>query len=176
MFVNITGNVSAGLITTMVEVLRGTSALVKDPAPGIVYKNINIWVGTSGFAVPKNIKEADITFRIENSWLDNNSVLRNEVKLLKWDGSKWITLETSEKMRDSMHTYFEAKTDSFSQFAIASIKVVPSAAPSEATLNATPPKPTTETPGAPIPTPKSPGFEAILAAFGIIIALVHQRR
>lgn len=45
--VNITGNISAGEVTTMVEVLRNTSILVKNiSAPGLVYKNVNIWVGS----------------------------------------------------------------------------------------------------------------------------------
>lgn len=58
-YVKITGNTSAGAITTSVEVLKNTSTLVKTPATGLVYMNMNIWVGTSGFAVPKNIKTAN---------------------------------------------------------------------------------------------------------------------
>lgn len=119
-FVNITGNVNYDGITTMVETLKGTSSIVKSTATGDVYMNINIWVGTSGFAIPKNIKGAVIRFRVENSWIDD---LSNEnIKLQRWDGSKWVTLETSEISKDSTFTYFEANTDSFSPFAITSLK------------------------------------------------------
>ncbi len=130
-FVNITGNTSAGEITTMVEVLRDTSTLVKSSAPGVIYKNVNIWVGTSGFAVPRNIKEATITFMVENSWLDRNNLARNDIRLVKWDGSNWITLETSENMRNDKYTYFEAKTSSFSPFAIIGLKggIIPTITP-----------------------------------------------
>ncbi len=121
-FVNITGNVSAGLINTAVEVLKGTSTIVKEAAPGTVYKNVNIWVGTSGFATSRNIKEAIVVFRVENSWFDSNVIARSDIKLVKWDGAKWITLETSEKIRDSIYTHFEGKTTSFSPFAITSMK------------------------------------------------------
>ncbi len=41
-----------------------TSSLVKNPAPGDVYKNVNVWVVPSGFGSPKNIKEAVITFKV----------------------------------------------------------------------------------------------------------------
>ncbi|MCX9009629.1 MAG: PGF-pre-PGF domain-containing protein [Candidatus Methanoperedens sp.] len=116
--VNITGNMSFGEITTTVEVLKNTSTLVKTPATDVIYKNMNIWVGASGFAVPRNIKSATIAFRVENSWLDRNALASSNIKLVKWDGSKWSQLETIEKIRDGNYTYFEAKTDSFSHFAI----------------------------------------------------------
>jgi PGF-pre-PGF domain-containing protein len=121
-FVNITGNVNAGAINTIVEVLRNTSALVKSPAPGNVYKNINIWVGTSGFPVPKNIKTAVIDFRISNSWLENNSLGVDDVVMIKWDGTKWIQLETEKILEDDAYTYYKAETNSFSCFAITGMK------------------------------------------------------
>lgn len=135
LFVNITGNVNAGEINTAVEVLRSNSTLVKSLAPGTVYKNVNIWVGTSGFATSNNIKEAIVVFRVENSWFDSNAIARGDTKLVRWDGAKWITLETSEKTRDSTYTYFEGKTTHFSPFAITGLKAasVSSTSPSVAT-------------------------------------------
>lgn len=121
-FVNITGKFNAGLINTAVEVLKGTSTLVKEAAPGTVYKNFNIWVGTSGFSTSKNIKEATIMFRVENSWIEGNALARSEIKLVKWDNGTWKILETSEKNRDGMYTYFEGKTTSFSPFAVTGFK------------------------------------------------------
>ncbi len=110
MFVNITGNISAGEINAAVEVLRNTSTLIKPPAPaqGIVYKNANIWVGTTGFAVPKNIKIAAIKFKVLNTWLESSSIAANEIRMVKWDGSKWVTLDTIVKEKDGTNTYFEA--------------------------------------------------------------------
>lgn len=122
MYVNITGNTSPGEIRTSVEVLRDTSTLVKEPAPGIVYRNANIWVGTSGFAVAKNIKVAVIRFRVENAWISSNGFSQSDIRMFKWDGSKWIKLETMVDGKDSGYSYFEAKTDSFSSFAIVGLK------------------------------------------------------
>ncbi len=118
MFVNITGNTTLGVITASDEVLKSTSALVKTPPGGLVYKNINIWVGTSGFATPKNIKEASIKFRVDNAWMNINSVTNNDIILVKWNGDSWIELETTVLSKDDTNTFFEGKTNAFSPFAI----------------------------------------------------------
>jgi hypothetical protein len=80
--------------------------------------NVNLWVGTSGFGTPKNIKEAVIRFRIENSWLSSNNIISSGINMVRWDGSKWDPVETSEETKDITYTYFKAKTYSFSSFAI----------------------------------------------------------
>jgi PGF-pre-PGF domain-containing protein len=177
-YVNITGNISAGEINTAVEVLKTNSSLVKNIAPGTVYKNVNIWVGTTGFAVPKNIKEGDIEFKVENSWLDSNNLARGDVRMVKWDGSQWIQLETVEKMRNDTYTWFEAKTHSFSPFAITGLKggvIVPTATPPGAVTEtqAVP----TETGAAP-PVRKVPGFEFVLtiAILSVAYLLGRMRR
>ena len=118
MYVNITGNTTLGIITTSVEVLKNTSTLVSFPPEGLVYKSANIWVGTSGFATPKNIKDALIKFRVENSWMSENSVQNSAMVLEKWDGSSWIQLETKFVSKDDTYSYFEGRTNSFSPFAI----------------------------------------------------------
>lgn len=146
MFINITGNVNAGLINTAAELLRGTSTLVSEAPPGFVYKNINLWVGTSGFATSKNIKEAIVMFRVDNTWIDTNSITRSDIKLIKWDGDKWITLETKEKMKDGTYTYFDGKTTSFSQFAITGIKAATNSAEPNLAISSTVPVLTTEQP------------------------------
>jgi PGF-pre-PGF domain-containing protein len=146
-YVKITGNISAGAITTSVEVLKNTSALVKTPAPGLVYMNVNIWVGTSGFAVPKNIKSATIGFKVDNSWLTANGLSSSDVKLLKWDGSQWIQLETTQNEKSDAFTFFEGKTTSFSPFAIsAKVSEITSGQKPEVTQPGTPPTETTKPP------------------------------
>jgi PGF-pre-PGF domain-containing protein len=163
MFVNITGNISAGEINAAVEVLRNTSTLIKPqtPAPGIVYKNVNIWVGTTGFAVPKNIKIAAIKFKVLNTWLESNSIAASEIKMVRWDGSKWVTLDTIVKEKDSTNTYYEATTDTFSPFAITGLAhaVVVTETPTRQAETAT----ATAVPGI-------PGFEATIAI--LVIALL----
>ncbi len=122
LFVNITGNVNAGEVNTAVEILKNTSSLVKSQVPGKVYRNVNVWVGSSGFANPKNIKEAEIAFRVENSWISSNNIKSSNITLVRWDGNKWYQLETSEKTKDKEFTYYKAKTNEFTYFAITQIE------------------------------------------------------
>ncbi|MCX9083555.1 MAG: PGF-pre-PGF domain-containing protein [Candidatus Methanoperedens sp.] len=120
--VSITSNTNAGDIAVKIEVLRDISSQVNRPASGIVYKNLNIIVGKFGFAVPGNIKEAFIKFRVENSWIQENNLASSDIAMERWDGSKWTPLETIEKSRDETYTFYESKTDTFSSFAITGSK------------------------------------------------------
>ncbi len=172
-YVNVTGNVNAGLITAMIEVLKSTSALVKEPAPGVVNKNVNLWLGTSGFAVPKNLKEVVIRFRVTNDWIQDNKVNAKDIKLLRWNGAKWDTLETWVKEKDDTNTFFEANTNSLSPLAISAVVVQPEGPAAEAQHAATQPEPG-ETPVATKPKGAS-GFE-IVAAIAALCALYFWRK
>ena len=120
----ITGNTNAGLIAIQIELLRNSSTLVKEAPLGAVYKNINIWVGTSGFATPKNIKEAIIKFKVEDSWITSGGFKDAEIIMVRWDGTQWVRLETQPKYKDGGFTHYEAKTNAFSPFAIVGLKGV----------------------------------------------------
>lgn len=112
----VTGKENEYDVPIRVEALKGTSRLVTASAPGVVYKNMNIRAGT------KKIKEVLIRFKVENSWITSNDMVSSDVKMFKWDGSKWMQLNTYEKTKDATHTYYEAKTDAFSSFAISGSK------------------------------------------------------
>jgi hypothetical protein len=43
--------------------------------------------------------------------------------MVRWNGSKWDQLETSEKNNDSKFTYYDAQTKAFSSFAITGIEM-----------------------------------------------------
>lgn len=159
----ITGKESENAITLRVEVLKGTSKLVTASPPGTVYKNVNAWLGT------KRVKEALIRFKVENLWISSNNFATSDVNLVKWDGSKWVQIETTEKSKDSTYTYYEAKSDTFSEFAITGLKAiveVPTPIVTATTSEVTPAK--TVVPGATKPTP---GFEAILTIFAIALSV-----
>jgi PGF-pre-PGF domain-containing protein len=167
MFVNITGNTSQGIITTSIEVLKNTSTLLKTAPEGLVYKNANILVGTSGYATPKNIKQALIKFRVDNTWMSANGVSGSDIVLAKWDGSAWIKLETSESAKDETFAYYEAKTQTFSSFAIIGLKGEKSAPVSTVVVIETPAK-LISTPTI-VPTKGLPGFEIV-----ITIAVIYM--
>jgi PGF-pre-PGF domain-containing protein len=172
MFVNITGNTSLGIITTSIEVLKNTSTLVNVSPEGLVYKNANIWVGTTGFATPKNIKEALIKFRINNDWMSTNGVLASDIVLVKWDGTSWIKLDTKVLSKDDTNTYFEGKTNAFSPFAIVA-KTALVAKPAVTTNPVGTPVITAI--GAPESTKKAPGFAIVLALVGLTALVLRKR-
>ena len=163
----ITGKQNENFIAIRVEALKGTSKLVSVSPPGEVYKNINIWAGT------KRIKEVLIRFKVENSWISQNNFATDEIKMLKWDSSKWVELETSEKAKDDSYTYYEAKSQSLSMFAIVGLKAVAMPTPT-VEVTETPIK---ETP-TPTPTKKKriPGFEAAMSLIAIAILIVFRNK
>ncbi|MFU8767122.1 MAG: S8 family serine peptidase [Candidatus Methanoperedens sp.] len=177
MFVNITGNVNAGEITTSVEALRNTSSLVNKPAPGTVYKNVNIWVGTSGFANPRNIKEAVIKFRVENTWLTTHGFSPGDVVMYRWDGSEWNKLETHTSGVIGSGMVFEARTFEFSPFAISATGQARSTAPGvDDIINVLSPSP--ENDSTPDATQRRwlPGFTAAAALLVFAIIFIITRK
>lgn len=107
-----------GKTTTIVEMLKNTSILVKKPAPGTVYKNLNIWVGNSGFSSSENLENASISFRVNRIWLSENSIGENTITLYRYSDDTWNELSTVLTGEDEDFFYFKAKTPGFSPFAI----------------------------------------------------------
>jgi len=166
----IISNINTETISVQVELLKNRSTLVKEDAPGNVYEYLNIWVGTSGFAVPKNIKEAVVKFKLESSRITSKGFTDADITLLKWDGTQWVSLVTEKTNSDDKYTYYEAKTNAFSPFAISGVKgtTVSTAAPEVAEV-------TTEKPETPAPTKKAPGFGFVIAIAGLMAVVLRKR-
>ncbi|AKB74240.1 Cell surface protein [Methanosarcina lacustris Z-7289] len=109
-----------GRITTIVEMLKNTSSIVKEPAPGTVYRNLNIWIGPSGFSSPENLENARISFRVHRAWLSENGIDENTMTLYRHNENMWNALPTALTGEDEDFFYFTAETPGFSPFAIAS--------------------------------------------------------
>jgi len=116
--VNFTARKNSGAISTTIEVLKNTSALVKDAPNGLVYKNVNIWVGNAGFATPENIDLPAIGFRVNSSWMEMNGVDSSDIRLNRYSDNSWSTLETKVTEEGGEYVYFESLTPGFSPFAI----------------------------------------------------------
>ena len=109
-----------GKTTAIVEILKNTSSIVKGPAPGEVYKNINIWIGNSGFSRPENLENARINFRVSKTWISEHSINKNTVTLYRYNQNQWNPLSTALKEENEDYLYFTAETPGFSPFAISS--------------------------------------------------------
>ncbi|MBU4221783.1 MAG: PGF-pre-PGF domain-containing protein [Euryarchaeota archaeon] len=165
----VTGKENENDIAIRVEALKGTSKLVATSAPGTAYKNLNIWAGS------KKIKEALVRFKVENTWITSNSFADSDVKMLKWDGTQWTQLETTQKTKDNTYTYFEAKTDTFSSFAISGVKggvVAPTVTPS-VTVTGTPTKTPVVTVTPPVKPSAIPTWVYALIIVVVIAAAVY---
>ena len=109
---------NAGYIRTLVEMLKNTSTFAKEAPPDIIYKNINIWVGTSLYATEKNIENPVVGFKVEKMWIENNNIEESSIKLNRYHGDTWTTLSTAKTDEDASYVYFESQTPGFSPFAI----------------------------------------------------------
>ncbi|WP_406657114.1 PGF-pre-PGF domain-containing protein [Methanolobus sp. ZRKC2] len=109
---------NSGKISTTIEVLKNRSAFADSDAPGLIYQNINIWVGKVGFATASNIESPEIGFKVEKDWMEKNSVSSDNVHLYRYSDDAWNKLETEIVREDDTYVYFESSTPGFSPFAI----------------------------------------------------------
>lgn len=106
-------------IPVRIENLRNTSKYAK-PAPGIVYRNENVWIGT------KRLNYIGVIFKVKNSWMTENSLNEtNHPYLLKWNGSTWLVLKTNTTGKDEIYTYLESPRAGSSYIGIFAISAPP---------------------------------------------------
>jgi PGF-pre-PGF domain-containing protein len=109
---------TTGMTSTIVEMLKGKSSLVKDLPSDEVYKSLNIWVGNGGFGDSNNIGNAVINFKVEKSWIKDKNIDKSSITLNRYVDSKWNQLPSSLSGGDDKYLYFTAQTPGFSPFAI----------------------------------------------------------
>jgi PGF-pre-PGF domain-containing protein len=117
-YVNYTALKNAGFITASIEVLENASSLVSDEPEGIVYKNLNIWIGKSGYSTGENIENPVVNFRVSKTWMEENQIQASTVKLNRYHLNAWNPLPTVKTGEDSDYMFFESETPGFSPFAI----------------------------------------------------------
>ncbi|WP_440951726.1 PGF-pre-PGF domain-containing protein [Methanococcoides sp. FTZ1] len=117
-YINFSALRNSGRISTTIELLKNRSEMVDTNAPGIVYSNLNIWVGKSGFATEDNIADPVIGFRVAKDWLSGNGINESSIVIYRYTENRWQALDTREVGEDGSHFYFEAETPGFSPFAI----------------------------------------------------------
>ncbi|WP_406658165.1 PGF-pre-PGF domain-containing protein [Methanolobus sp. ZRKC2] len=119
--VSFTTGINGGQTKAVVEMLKNTSTLASEDPSGTVYKNMNIWMGDGKF-LPELISDAKIVFKVEKSWIDDNDIDPDSVKLLRHSGSQWTQLPTSRTSENDEYFYYVAETPGFSPFAISSVE------------------------------------------------------
>jgi methanogen extracellular protein (TIGR04279 family)/PGF-pre-PGF domain-containing protein len=113
---------TAGSVTATIEELKGKSSFASVKPEGVVYKNLNIWLGNNGYANSNNIENAVVGFQVSKEWISVNHINTDTITLQHFDGTQWNSLETENVGEDDECIYFEAETPGFSPFAITASK------------------------------------------------------
>ncbi|WP_305064942.1 PGF-pre-PGF domain-containing protein [Methanococcoides sp.] len=169
-----------GEVSTTIEVLKDKSAMVDESAPGLVYSNLNIWVGKVGFATEDNIAHPAIGFSVPKAWLTENEINEDAIALYRHSEGKWNNLNTIKIGEDDSYIHFEAETPGFSPFAISAnteeddTSIIKDVDPKYAESDAE-----AETPidDEPVTEPKStPGISGVLSLMLLGCAYVFNKR
>ncbi|WP_129597731.1 TIGR04279 domain-containing protein [Methanohalophilus profundi] len=113
--ITFTPQINAGYTSVMVEVLKDTSTLVDTKPSGLLYSNINIWIGSR--LNEDVIDNVTISFSVDKNWLDENDVDAANIRLLRYT-TEWTPLSTTMTGEDEDRVYYTAQTPGFSSFAI----------------------------------------------------------
>ncbi|MFH7909564.1 MAG: PGF-pre-PGF domain-containing protein, partial [Candidatus Aenigmatarchaeota archaeon] len=129
--------------------------------PGIGYAYITI--------DKTNFKDSDISsvtikFRIPISWLNENNIDENSIKLYKYENGEWKELPTSILLRDDKYIYYSATSQGLSIYSISGQVKTITAPSGEKPTSPTEEKPTKKS------TEKPADYTMIL--LGIIIILL----
>jgi len=109
---------NSGTISAIIEILKDTSTIAGQPPSGIVYQNINIWIGSKGYATEKNMEDPVIGFKVEKKWMEDNDLEHGSITLNRYHNEEWVPLPTSKINESTSYVYFESHTTGFSPFAI----------------------------------------------------------
>ena len=109
---------TVGKTTTIVEMLKGKSALTLVIPSDEIYKYINIWIGNGGVITSDKIENAIICFKVEKSWVEDKKINKSSIILNRYNDARWNALQTILFSEDDKYLYLTAETPGFSPFAI----------------------------------------------------------
>ncbi len=175
--VEVTPEKTYGLVAAKIEVLHGQPGSIATDLPaGVLYKYVNIFVGTSGWFEDK-FSSSVINFQLPASWFEENNIDPASVTLYRHYGDEWQPLATTMTGQAGGHYQYSAPTPGFSTFMILgqvrdSSTVEPVATPdSDTVADSTPMPEATSTSDKGIP-----GFGILLGIMGILIAVYSRRK
>jgi competence protein ComEC len=111
---------SVGKTTAIVEALLNNSTLVSKMPDAELYNSFNVWVGNAGYGNSESIKNASVSFKVNNIWIQANDINQSSIALNKWDANKkeWKQLPTNISGNDSEYLHLVAEVPGFSSFVI----------------------------------------------------------
>ncbi|HEY3362978.1 MAG TPA: PGF-pre-PGF domain-containing protein [Methanosarcina sp.] len=104
--------------TTTIEMLKEKSSQVPQLPPGQIYKSVNIQVGNTGTSLSGNIENASIGFKVDRTWIRENTGKKSVICLWRYNQTSWNKLEVQKTGEDDRYSYFKSRTPDFLSFAI----------------------------------------------------------
>jgi len=102
-------------VKVTVEKLAEQPATVTQTVSGNVYHYMEI---STNNLDEENIQNIIINFKVNKTWMEQNSIDKSTVLLNRWADSQWNELETSILDEDDDYVYYEATSPGFSYFTI----------------------------------------------------------
>jgi PGF-pre-PGF domain-containing protein len=109
---------NVGSVKAIIEVLINTSTLVLEKPDGVVYQNLNIWVGN--FGLKNNIVSSNVGFKVRKDWVEENGFTVDLISMKMYYNDEWVALPTEITGEDDDFVYYEtyAGIDILAPFAI----------------------------------------------------------
>ena len=113
---------SFGKVSAFVEMLKGQSSLVSSLPDGVIYKNLNIWMGSEGVSNSSNMENAIVGFKVNKTWVETENINVSTITLHRYNNGSWSALPTYSIGENGSLLLFEAETPAFSPFVITGLK------------------------------------------------------
>ncbi len=171
--VEVTPERTYGLVGAKVEVLAGKpGSITTDPPAGVLFKYVNVFVGTSGWYEDK-FSSSVINFQLPASWFEDNNIDPATVTLYRHNGDEWQPLATTMTGQAGGHYQYSAPTPGFSTFMIlGQVEESSSGEPAATSGIVADPTPTPETTS----DKGIPGFGILLGIMGVLMAVYSRRK
>lgn len=106
--------VKGAQVTVKESAKPAEASIVIQSDQGKVYKYLEIKTTIN----QSDISKVRIRFKVEKSWLSNNSIDANTISLNKLTGTSWNKLVTKKVSEDANNIFYEAEMSSLSIFAV----------------------------------------------------------
>ena len=173
--VEVTPDRTYGLVAAKIEVLFGQpGSITSDMPAGVIYKYVNIFVGTSGWSEGK-FSSSVINFQVPASWFEENNIDPATITLYRYHDGEWQPLGTTLTGQAGGYYQYSSPTPGFSTFMILGQVEDSGTIEPVATADSGTVAESTHAPEA-TSTKGTPGFGILLGIMGILVAVYSRRK
>ena len=120
--------------TTNLEEVKVTIIKLKDKPEEIIdplQKNLSVYkyldiklTANDTYVEEADLKSLEFKFKVEKTWINNNKIDKETIKLIRYHDSEWQNLSTTLNNENETYVYYTAESPGFSTFAVVGSKVV----------------------------------------------------